>query len=214
MKQEWLNKIKAHKNSKYLWGVVGVGIGFLTSVCWRIFLIFLVCAVSIVVFVCSSKIIDKFYRKRIEAKDNRHDFDYMQELNIYKKMRKQNAKDGVLDYSAWKARIQKNYGKQKENEDFCHYLIQKKRDIESKRKDEMGISLTLTVAAATWFFEANYADVHDPVQTGAVIFTMILSITVLVAVTNHKFRVEAEFLEDVMQVLEDKKENEYIASEG
>ena len=70
----------------------------------------------------------------------------MQEFIIYKKMRKQNAEDGVLNYSAWKARIQKNYGKQKENEDFCHYLIQKKRDIESARKDEVGISLTLTVA--------------------------------------------------------------------
>ena len=66
-------------------------------------------------------------------------------------MRKQNAEDGALEYSAWKARIQKNYGKQKEDEDFCHYLIQKKRTIESKRKDEVGISLTLMVAAATCF---------------------------------------------------------------
>lgn len=214
MKQDWLNKIKADKNSKYLWGVVGVGIGFLISVCWRIFLIFLVCAVSIVVFVCSSKIIDKFYRKRIEEKDNRLDFDYMQEFNIYKKMRKQNAEDGVLNYSAWKARIQKNYGKQKANEDFCHYLIQKKRDIESARKDEVGISLTLTVAAAAWFFEDNYAKVQNLAVTGFVIFTMILSITVLVATTNYRLRIETEFLEDVMQVLEDKEQNEYIASEG
>lgn len=207
MNQDTLNKIKSYKNSKHLWLAMGVSIGFLICVCWRIFLIFLVCAVGIVVFVFSSKAIDKIYRKRIEAKDNRHDFDYMQELNIYKKMRKQNAEDGALEYSAWKARIQKNYGKQKEDEDFCHYLIQKKRDIESKRKDEVGISLTLMVAAATCFFEANYADVRNPARAGFVIFTMILSITVLVATTNYRLRVETEFLEDIMQVLGDKEQN-------
>ena len=126
---------------------------------------------------------------------------------VFEKMRKQNAEDGALEYSAWKARIQKNYGKQKEDEDFCHYLIQKKRDIESKRKDEVGISLTLMVAAATCFFEANYAGVRNPARTGFVIFTMILSITVLVATTNYRLRVETEFLEDIMQVLGDKEQN-------
>ena len=63
------------------------------------------------------------------------------------------------------------------------------------------------VAATTCFFEANYSDVRNPVRTGFVIFTMILSITVLVATTNYRLRVETEFLEDIMQVLEDKKQN-------
>lgn len=35
----------------------------------------------------------------------------------------------MTEYSDWKARIQKNYEQQKENEDFCHFLVQKKRDI-------------------------------------------------------------------------------------
>ena len=64
MNQDTLNKIKSYKNSKYLWLAMGVSIGFLICVCWRIFLIFLVCAVGIVVFVFSSKAIDKIYRKR------------------------------------------------------------------------------------------------------------------------------------------------------
>ena len=112
-------------------------------------------------------------------------------------MRKQDAKDdGILyvtEYSDWKARIQKNYEQQKENEDFCHFLVQKK--------------ITLMVAAATCFFEANYADVRNPARAGFVIFTMILSITVLVATTNYRLRVETEFLEDIMQVLGDKEQN-------
>lgn len=45
------------------------------------------------------------------------------------------------------------------------------------------------------FFEANYADVRNPARTGFVIFTMILSITVLVATTNYRLRDETEFLE-------------------
>lgn len=40
----------------------------------------------------------------------------------------------VTEYSEWKARIQKNYEQQKENEDFCHFLVQKKRDIENLKK--------------------------------------------------------------------------------
>ena len=58
----------------------------------------------------------------MEAKNNAYGFDYLAEYNIYKKMRKQDAKDdGILyvtEYSDWKARIQKNYEQQKENEDF------------------------------------------------------------------------------------------------
>lgn len=74
----------------------------------------------------------------MEAKNNAYGFDYLAEYNIYKKMRKQDAKDdGILyvtEYSDWKARIQKNYEQQKENEDFCHFLVQKKRDIENLKK--------------------------------------------------------------------------------
>lgn len=55
----------------------------------------------------------------MEAKNNAYGFDYLAEYNIYKKMRKQDAKDdGILyvtEYSDWKARIQKNYEQQKEN---------------------------------------------------------------------------------------------------
>ena len=40
----------------------------------------------------------------------------------------------MTEYSEWKARIQKNYEQQKENEDFCHFLVQKKRDIENLKK--------------------------------------------------------------------------------
>ena len=57
------------------------------------------------------------------------------------------------------------------------------------------------------FFEANYADVRNPARTGVEIFTMILSITVLVATTNYRLRDETEFLEDIMQVLGDKEQN-------
>ena len=193
--------------------VAGFVIGIYRAALFKFLIFCVVCAGGIILFAIFSKIVNKIYQKRIEIKNNGYGFDYFSELNIYKKMRKQDAEDGVLNYSAWKARIQKNYGKQKANEDFCHYLIQKKRDIESARKDEVGISLTLTVAAAAWFFEDNYAKVQNLAVTGVVIFTMILSITVLVATTNYRLRVETEFLEDVMQVLGDKEENEYIASE-
>lgn len=49
----------------------------------------------------------------------------------------------VTEYSDWKARIQKNYEQQKENEDFCHFLVQKKRDIENLKKQVEIISIPL-----------------------------------------------------------------------
>ena len=51
----------------------------------------------------------------------------------------------VTEYSDWKARIQKNYEQQKENEDFCHFLVQKKRDIENLKKQVEIISIPLVV---------------------------------------------------------------------
>lgn len=55
----------------------------------------------------------------------------------------------VTEYSDWKARIQKNYEQQKENEDFCHFLVQKKRDIENLKKQVEIISIPLVVLVAT-----------------------------------------------------------------
>ena len=66
----------------------------------------------------------------MEARNNAYGFDYLAEYNIYKKMRNRMRKtmDPLCDgYSDWKARIQKNYEQQKENEDFCHFLVQRKR---------------------------------------------------------------------------------------
>ena len=57
---------------------------------------------------------------------------------------------GILygtEYSEWKARIQKNYEQQKENEDFCHFLVQKKRDIENLKKQVEIISIPLVLLA-------------------------------------------------------------------
>lgn len=57
---------------------------------------------------------------------------------------------GILyatEYSDWKARIQKNYEQQKENEDFCHFLVQKKRDIENLKKQVEIISIPLVLLA-------------------------------------------------------------------
>ncbi len=54
----------------------------------------------------------------------------------------------VTEYSDWKARIQKNYEQQKENEDFCHFLVQKKRDIENLKK-QVEIISTRLVAGVT-----------------------------------------------------------------
>ena len=59
----------------------------------------------------------------------------------------------VTEYSDWKARIQKNYEQQKENEDFCHFLVQKKRDIENLKKQVEIISIPLVLLAATAYFE-------------------------------------------------------------
>ena len=53
----------------------------------------------------------------------------------------------VTEYSDWKARIQKNYEQQKENEDFCHFLVQKKRDIENLKKQVEIISIPLVLLA-------------------------------------------------------------------
>ena len=87
------------------------------------------CAVGVILFAIFSKIVNK----------------------IYKKMRKQDAKDdGILyvtEYSDLKARIQKNYEQQKENEDFCHFLVQKKRDIENLKKQVEIISIPLVLLA-------------------------------------------------------------------
>ena len=55
----------------------------------------------------------------------------------------------MTEYSDWKARIQKNYEQQKENEDFCHFLVQKKRDIENLKKQVEIISIPLVVLVAT-----------------------------------------------------------------
>ena len=86
----------------------------------------------------------------MEAKNNAYGFDYLAEYNIYKKMRKQDAKDdGILyvtEYSDWKARIQKNYEQQKENENFCHFLVQKKRDIENLKKQVIVFGIAFVVA--------------------------------------------------------------------
>ena len=139
MNQDTLNKIKSYKKFKICMVCRGgrcrffdwhlprrtfQGFDFLCGMC------------SGSNFICHfSKIVNKIYQKRMEAKNNAYGFDYLAEYNIYKKMRKQDAKDdGILyvtEYSDWKARIQKNYEQQKENEDFCHFLVQKKRDIEN-----------------------------------------------------------------------------------
>ena len=52
----------------------------------------------------------------------------------------------VTEYSDWKARIQKNYEQQKENEDFCHFLVQKKRDIENLKKQVIVFGIAFVVA--------------------------------------------------------------------
>ena len=92
----------------------------------------------------------------MEAKNNAYGFDYLAEYNIYKKMRKQDAKDdGILyvtEYSDWKARIQRamildKIDQEKENEDFCHFLVQKKRDIENLKKQVEIISIPLVLLA-------------------------------------------------------------------
>lgn len=106
---------------------------------------------GVILFAIFSKIVNKIYQKHMEAKNNAYGFDYLAEYNIYKKMRKQDAKDdGILyvtEYSDWKARIQKKYEQQKENEDFCHFLVQKKRDIENLRKEVEIISIPLVLLA-------------------------------------------------------------------
>lgn len=216
MNQDRLNKIKSYKNSKYLWGAVGVAAGFVIGI-YRAalfkFLIFcVVCAGGIILFAIFSKLVKKIYQKRIEAENNRYGFDYLSELNIYKKMRKQDAKDdGILyvpEFSDWKARIQTNYAKQKENEDFCHFLIQKKRDIENMRKQMEIISIPLVLLAATLFFEAaQWKVAFSREEAGILILAMILGIAVVVARDIQRWREQTEFLEDVMQVLGDKEEN-------
>ena len=49
----------------------------------------------------------------------------------------------------WKARIQKNYEQQKENEDFCHFLVQKKRDMENLKNQVEIISIPSVMLVAT-----------------------------------------------------------------
>lgn len=216
MNQDTLNKIKAYKNSKYVWcavgGVAGFLIGIYRAALFKVLVFCVVCAVGVILFAIFSKIVNKIYQKRMEAKNNAYGFDYLAEYNIYKKMRKQDTKDdGILyvpEYSDWKARIQKNYEKQKENEDFCHFLVQKKRDIENMKKQVEIISIPLVVLAATLLFEAaQWKVTFSKEEAGIVILAMIFGIAVVVARDIQRWRDQTEFLEDLMQVLEDKEEN-------
>lgn len=216
MNQDTLNKIKSYKNSKYLWGVVGVAAGFVIGVyraaLFKILIICLVWAVGIILFAIFSKILNKIYRKRIEAENNKDGFDYLSELNIYKKMRKQDTKDdGILyvpEYSDWKARIQKNYQKQKENENFWHFLIQKKRDIENLKKQLEVISIPIVLFAATLFFQAaQMSGKFSNEEMWCLIIGMVLGFIIVVTRDIQRWRDQIEFLEDIMQVLGDKEQN-------
>lgn len=216
MNQDTLNKIKSYKNSKYLWGVVGVAAGFVIGVyraaLFKILIICLVWAVGIILFAIFSKILNKIYRKRIEAENNKDGFDYLSELNIYKKMRKQDTKDdGILyvpEYSDWKARIQKNYQKQKENENFWHFLIQKKRDIENLKKQLEVISIPIVLFAATLFFQAaQMSGKFSNEEMWCLIIGMVLGFIIVVTRDIQRWRDQTEFLEDIMQVLGDKEQN-------
>ena len=216
MNQDTLNKIKSYKNSKYLWGAVGVVAGFVIGVyraaLFKILIICLVWAVGIILFAIFSKILNKIYRKRIEAENNKDGFDYLSELNIYKKMRKQDSKDdGILyvpEYSDWKARIQKNYQKQKENENFWHFLIQKKRDIENLKKQLEVISIPIVLFAATLFFQAaQMSGKFSNEEMWCLIIGMVLGFIIVVTRDIQRWRDQTEFLEDIMQVLGDKEQN-------
>lgn len=216
MNQDTLNKIKSYKNSKFLWLAVGVVAGFVIGVyraaLFKILIICLVWAVGIILFAIFSKTLNKIYRKRIEAENNKDGFDYLSELNIYKKMRKQDTKDdGILyvpEYSDWKARIQKNYEKQKENENFWHFLIQKKRDIENLKKQLEVISIPIVLFAATLFFQAaQMSGKFSNQEMWCLIIGMVLGFIIVVTRDIQRWRDQTEFLEDIMQVLEDKEQN-------
>lgn len=216
MNQDTLNKIKSYKNSKYVWcavgGVAGFLIGIYRAALFKVLIFCVVCAVGVILFAIFSKIVNKIYQKRMEAKNNAYGFDYLAEYNIYKKMRKQDAKDdGILyvtEYSDWKARIQKNYEQQKENEDFCHFLVQKKRDIENLKKQFEVVSIPTVLFAATLFFEAaRMSGEFSKEKAWCVIIGMIFGIAFVVARDIQRWRDQTEFLEDIMQVLGDKEQN-------
>lgn len=216
MNQDTLNKIKSYKNSKYVWcavgGVAGFLIGIYRAALFKVLIFCVVCAVGVILFAIFSKIVNKIYQKRMEAKNNAYGFDYLAEYNIYKKMRKQDAKDdGILyvtEYSDWKARIQKNYEQQKENEDFCHFLVQKKRDIENLKKQVEIISIPLVVLVATAYFEmVPWKEKFSIEEAGIAILAIVFGIAFVVARDIQRWRDQTEFLEDIMQVLGDKEQN-------
>ena len=216
MNQDTLNKIKSYKNSKYVWcavgGVAGFLIGIYRAALFKVLIFCVVCAVGVILFAIFSKIVNKIYQKRMEAKNNAYGFDYLAEYNIYKKMRKQDAKDdGILyvtEYSDWKARIQKNYEQQKENEDFCHFLVQKKRDIENLKKQVEIISIPLVRLAATAYFEVvPWKEKFSIEEAGIAILAIVFGIAFVVARDIQRWRDQTEFLEDIMQVLGDKEQN-------
>ena len=81
MNQDTLNKIKSYKNSKYVWcavgGVAGFLIGIYRAALFKVLIFCVVCAVGVILFAIFSKIVNKIYQKRMEAKNNAYGFDYL-----------------------------------------------------------------------------------------------------------------------------------------
>ena len=87
-------------------------------------------------------------------------------------------------------------------EDFCHFLVQKKRDIENLKKQVEIISIPLVLLAATAYFEVvPWKEKFSIEEAGIVILAMIFGIAVVVARDIQRWRDQTEFLEDIMQVL-------------
>lgn len=208
------DKIKKYINSKYVWaivwGTVCFGLGVYHVIVFRFLIRCLICAGGILIFYIFCKIVNKIYEKRIKEENIRYGFDCLTEFKVYKKMIRKDTKDDgipyVAEYSDWKERIQKNYDTQKENEDFWHFLIQKKRDTENMRKQNEIIAIPVVVLAATLIFEVlqKYRELSGE-EAAIVILALIMVIAFLAAREIQRWRAQEEFLEDVMQVLEEKK---------
>ena len=83
----------------------------------------------------------------------------------------------------------------------------KGRDIENLKKQVEIISIPLVVLAATLLLRRRNGRSPFPrEEAGIVILAMIFGIAVVVARDIQRWRDQTEFLEDIMQVLEDKEE--------
>ena len=107
-----------------------------------------------------------------------------------------------------RAMILDKIDQEKENEDFCHFLVQKKRDIENLKKQVEIISIPLVLLAATAYFEVvPWKEKFSIEEAGIAILAIVFGIAVVVARDIQRWRDQTEFLEDIMQVLGDKEQN-------